>query len=55
MKVYDQEKNDGIADLVKTQSSIAYYSPASVLEPENVLEGSTNTNPEVCRIPTPQC
>jgi len=47
MKIYDKEKKDGIADLVKTQSSIAYYSPASVLEPEDVLGGVSKTSPEV--------
>ena len=47
MKVYEQEKIDGVGDLVKSQASIAYYSPASVLEPENVLGEPNNTNPEV--------
>ena len=47
MKVYDQEKKDGVADLVKTQASIAYCSPASILEKEGVIGDLKNTSPEV--------
>ena len=47
MKIYDQEKKDGIAELVKSQASIAYHSPASILEKDGVFGEIENKSPEV--------
>ena len=51
MKIYQQEINDGIADLVKSQASIAYCTTASVaskaseqdaVEIEKIIAGKSN-------------
>ena len=40
MKIYKQEKIDGIADLVKSQASVAYCAQASVVSKDEEVEQS---------------